>query len=45
MIRIEFNNRFKNHVNYVNYADVAVVGVFINNHIVNSTMIMKSAFD
>ena len=41
MTRIEFNNRFKNHVNI----SVAVVGVFINNHIVNNKMIMKNAFD
>ena len=46
--RADFINRFKNHINiggknYVAYADVALVELFINSYIENNTLIMKCA--
>ena len=46
MTRADFINRFKKHINIdgknqVAHADAALVNVFINRYIVNSTLIMK----
>lgn len=46
MIKAYLINRFKNHINIggkkqVAYADAAFVVVFMNSHIVNTTLIME----